>query len=539
MSNHDVLASEVETLRTRVRLLEREIEQQSEQHRTELEAREHHIGVLQEYLRLSRAKRFGASSEKVTAAQLGLWLFNEAEQWVDAEGTRPEDDEEENVLVAAHPRRKPGRRPLPPELPRVEILHDLPEEEKVCAQGHALTEIGRDTSEQLEVIPAQIQVIRHVRPRYACPHCKDGVRIAPPPAQVLPKSQAGPGLLAYVATCKYVDALPLYRQEQILQRYGIELQRATLAHWMVKLGSTVQPLINLTRDDLLESGFVQCDETRFQVLKEPGKRAQSQSYLWAQRGEHEGRPILLFDYDPSRSGEVPKRLLAGFEGVLQTDGYEGYPAVVSAQGLVHAGCWAHVRRKFDEALKGQGNPKKKPSGRKAKAGQALAYIRKLYQIDRKLADLSAEERALERRARAAPVIEELRRWLDATLGDVTPQSLTGKALHYLDKQWPKLVRFLDDGRIPLDTNAVENAIRPFVMGRKNWLFADTVRGAEASANLYSLLQSAKANGHEPFTYLRHVLQRLPTAATVDDYQALLPHRLSPDDVPPVVNHGDR
>jgi len=531
MPTHDVLASENETLRTRVRLLERQVEQ----HRSELEAREDRIAILEEYLRLSRAKRYGASSEKSMADQLGLGLFNEAEQWLDAEGIGPE--EEESVLVPAHPRRKPGRKPLPPELPRVEVLHDLPEDEKVCAQGHALAEIGRDTSEQLEVIPAQIQVIRHVRPRYACPHCKDGVRVAPPPALALPKSQAGPGLLAYVAVCKYVDALPLYRQEQILQRYGIELQRATLAHWMVKLGAVVQPLVNLMRDDLMDSGFVQCDETRFQVLKEPGKRAQSQSYLWAQRGEHEGRPILLFDYDPSRSGEVPKRLLAGFEGILQTDGYEGYPAVVSAQGLVHAGCWAHARRKFDEAQKGQGNPKKKPSGRKAKAGQALAYIRKLYQIDRKLSELSAEERARERRTRAGPVIEELRRWLDATLGEVTPQSLTGKALHYLDKQWPKLVRFLDDGRIPLDTNAVENAIRPFVMGRKNWLFADTVRGAEASANLYSLIQSAKTNGHEPFAYLRHVLQRLPTAATVDDYQALLPHRLAPDDVPPVVNHG--
>jgi len=537
-----VLASENETLRTRVRLLERQLAElaaKEEEHRSELAQREDRIRILEEFLRLSRAKRFGASSEKAIAEQLGLWLFNEAEQWLDTEEIGAEEDEDDSVLVAAHPRRKPGRKPLPPELPRVEILHDLPEDEKVCAQGHALAEIGRDTSEQLEVIPAQLQVIRHVRPRYACPQCKDGVRGAPPPPQVIPKGQAGPGLLAYVATSKYVDAVPLYRQEQILQRYGIDLARASLVHWMVKLGAAVQPLLNLMRDDLLDSGFVQCDETRFQVLKEPGKRAQSQSYLWAQRGEHEGRSILLFDYDPSRSGEVPKRLLAGFEGVLQTDGYEGYPAVVSAQGLVHAGCWAHVRRKFDEALKGQGNPKNKPSGRKAKAGQALSYIRKLYQIDRKLAGLDPEERARERRCRAGPVLEELREWLDANLGEVTPQSLTGKALHYLDKQWPKLVRFLEDGRIPLDTNAVENAIRPFVMGRKNWLFADTVRGAESSANLYSLLQSAKANGHEPFAYLRHVLQRLPVAETADDYQALLPHRLAPDDVPPVVNHGDR
>jgi len=417
---HETQTSELETLRTRVQSLE-----------AELEAKDERIRLLEEYLRLSRARRFGSSSEKTPAEQLGLGLFDEAEQWLDAEGicAQERDDEEESVLVAAHPRRKPGRKPLPPELPRVEVLHDLSEHENICGEGHALTEIGRETSEQLEVVPAQIYVIHRVRPRYACSRCKDGVRVAPAPALTLPKSQAGPGLLAYVATCKYVDALPLYRQEQILQRYGIDLPRATLAHWMVKLGVLVQPLINLMRDDLLESGFVQCDETRFQVLKEPGRRAHSLSYLWAQRGGRAGRAILLFDDDPSRSGEVPKRLLAGFEGTLQTDGYEGYPAVASAQGLVHAGCWDHARGKFDEALKGQGSPKKKLSSRKVKASQALAAIRKLYQIDRKLGDLGPEERARECRSRAAPVLEDLRRWLDAALGEVTPQSLTGRALH--------------------------------------------------------------------------------------------------------------
>jgi len=274
------------------------------------------------------------------------------------------------------------------------------------------------------------------------------------------------------------------------------------------------------------------DETRFQVLKEPGKTATSQSYLWVQRGEpDEGRPLVLYDYDPSRSGEVPKRLLEGFRGYLQTDGYEGYGAVCEANGLVHVGCWAHARRRFDEAVKGQGRgalrkKAKVRSAKETKALQGLDRIRKLYRIEKKLVGSSPEARHEHRQELSAPALAELRGWLDTSLGSVPPKSLSGRALVYLDKQWPKLVRYLDDGRIPMDTNLVENAIRPFVVGRKNWMFADTVHGAEASANLYSLVQTARMNALEPYAYLRLVAAELPRAATLEEIEALLPHRLS-------------
>lgn len=480
------------------------------------------IRQLEEYVRLLKHHRFGRTSEQAPRAQLGL--FNEAEALADA---AEKEDAGEGIVVAAHTRSPRGRRPLPDFLPRVEIVHDLPESAKVCAtDGSPLVRIGEETSEQLEIIPAQIQVLRQVRPKYACPACHEGVHVAPPPPQPIPKSLASPALLAHVAVSKYVDALPLHRQETMLTRIGVDLPRATLAHWMVRAGELVQPLVNLLRDDLLASGVVQCDETPFQVLKEPGKAATSLSYLWVQRSLARDAPVVLYDYDPSRSGRVPERLFEGFTGVLQTDGYEGYTAVGQRPGVVHAGCFAHARRKFDEALKGmRGNERKATSKKESAALQGLAWIQKLYAIEKSAKDATPEERQRLRDERARPILASLRRWLDEALPRVAPQTLTGKALGYLDHQWPKLVRIFDDGRVPLDTNLVENAIRPFVVGRKNWLFADTARGAHASANLYSIVETAKANGLEPFAYLRLVFTQLPRATTLADFEALLPRNV--------------
>ena len=509
------LPDDVEALREIIRQQQAQIEQ-----KTEL------ISTLEEYLRLLKRKHFGTSSERTPVDQLGL--FNEAEAMVAADKAMADTDQPETV-VAAHTRKKSGRKPLPDMLPRVEIVHDLPEDEKVCAHdGHVLEEIGREVSEQLEIIPATIQVLRHIRPKYACPQCKTGIQIAPVPPQPIPKSFASAGLLAHVATSKYVDALPLYRQEGMLRRLGIDLPRATLANWMIKSGQLVVPLVNLIRDQLVGGDYLQCDETRFQVLKESGKPAQSQSYLWVLRGGTEEQPLLLYDYDPSRSSEVPMRLLEGFQGFLQTDGYEGYTAIGSMGGVIHVGCWAHARRKFDEALRAQGKNQKKGSKRSKKQGKAeqgLRFIGKLYRIEREAAEMSAEERHRIRDERSRPLVDALRDWLDASVGSVPPQSLTGKALGYLDKQWPKLVRYLEDGRLRMDTNLVENAIRPFVVGRKNWMFADTVRGAEASANLYTVIETAKANGVEPYAYLRHVFAELPKAERLEDFEMLLPGRV--------------
>ena len=519
------LPNEVEHLQALLGEREAEIAQHHaalEQRDTAIAERDVEIAQLREYVRLLKSQRFGAASERIHHDQLGL--FNEAEQGLDAEAPAAA-----GVEVAAHTRTPRGRRPLPAWMPREEIVHDLPEAEKVCAHdGTALVEIGRETSEQVEFIPATARVLVHVRPKYGCPCCKQGVRIAPLPPQPVPKSLAAPSLLAYVAVSKYADALPLYRQQGILERIGIDVSRATLASWMVKLGELVQPLVNLMREELLASGFVQCDESRYQVLKEPGRPAQSGSYIWVQRAVVEDSPLLLYEYDRSRSAEVPKRLFEGYAGVLQTDGYEGYGAIGREPGVVHVGCWAHARRKFTDALKGQGKGRKKGAKRGSKQSKAeagLHFLQKLYAVERSVKDASPEERLRVRRERSLPIVHALRAWLDASLAAVVPQSLTGKALAYLDSQWPKLMRVFDYGHVPLDTNAVENAVRPFAVGRKNWLFADTVRGAQASANLYSLVETAKANGLEPWAYLQRVFEKIPAAHTLEDIEALLPHRV--------------
>ena len=309
------------------------------------------VSFYREWKRLMDSQRFASKSEKFLPEQGRL--FNEAE----VEAAAATDSEPTEITVAAHPRKTPKRRPLPDFLPVREILHDLSEAEKVCAHdaSHRRVEIGRETSDQLAFIPATIEIVRHVRPQYACPTCKEGVFIAPMPKLPVPKSIATPSLLAQVVTSKYVDGLPLYRQEKIFERLGLDLSRATLASWMVKMGELVGPLMDRIRAEIRGYDVVQCDETPFQVLKEPGKRPESPSYLWVLRGGKPEHPLIYYEYDPSRSGEVPKRLLRGFQDFLQTDGYEGYAAIGRETGVIHVGCWAHARRKFDEALRGQGS----------------------------------------------------------------------------------------------------------------------------------------------------------------------------------------
>lgn len=484
---------------------------------TQLLAENQHIKLqvllLQERLNIALAQRYAASSEKVSADQIRL--FNEAE--IEVPTDLIEAESAAAVTVAAHTRQTRGRQPLPEHLPRIEVLHELPEAERVCPHdGAVLKAISDVISEQLDIIPAQIRVLRHIRTTYAC-DCGRCIKTAPLPPQPIPKSMASPGLLAHITVSKYQDALPLYRQEQILQRIGVDIPRATLANWMIQAGLLIQPLINLLRDRLLAYDIIQMDETTVQVLNEPGKTASSKSYLWVQRGGPPEQPILLYDYDPSRGAGVPKRLLEGFKGTLQTDGYAGYNAAVAAGNLTHIGCFAHARRKFDEARKAQGKHK-----RRGLAHRGLALIQKLYGVEKAVRHAAPAERYAYRRTHAQPILNELRTWLDESLPQVPPQSATGKALNYLHNEWNKLIGYLNDGRLEIDNNRAENAIRPFVIGRKNWLFSDSVRGVNASANLYSLIETAKANGLEPYAYLRRVFTELPNADSVAALEALLP-----------------
>ena len=491
--------------------------------------------LLQEQVNRFKRQLFAAKSEASSQEQKDLF-FNEAESLgATAQPGGEETGGDEEVEVAGHKRKaKRGRKPLDPALPREVVRHELPEDERVCPHdGARLREIGVEASEQLDIVPQQVRVVRHERVKYACPCCDGTIRLAPRPPQVIPKGLLTEGALAWVVTAKYLDALPLYRQAVLLGRFGgTDIARNTLAASVVRVGQAVQPVINLLRDALLDSPLIHGDETEIQVLKEAGRKAQARSYVWAQVTEASGvdgtgPPIRLFGYSPSRSTETARGHYAGVRAgaVLMSDGYEVYNAIAGEHGLVHLGCWAHARRYFNDAL--QALPKDK-RGPEQLPARFMALIGELYRVEAlaKQADADRTERLRRRQNDSVPVLARIEALLLEHLHTVLPASLLGKALHYLAGQWPKLRRYVENGRYAIDNNVCENAIRPFVVGRRNWLFADTVAGANASANLYSLLQTCLVNGIDGYRYLRALLTALPNATTADDYEALLPWRIA-------------
>jgi transposase len=481
--------------------------------------------LLKEKLAAQLRQLFAAKSEARGTEQKDLFL-NEAEALAPtvatpvAEETQPDD-----IEVAGHTRKKRGRKPLDPNLPREIVRHELPESERVCTHdGAALVEIGVEISEQLDIVPQQVRVIQHQRVKYACPCCDQGIKVTPAPARIIPKGLLTESALAWVATSKYMDALPLYRQAALLGRFGGDLSRTTLAASMVRAGRAVQPIINLLRDHLLDADLVHADETVIQVLKEPGRAAQTKSYLWAQVSGT-GPPIRLFSYAPGRGGTHAASLYAGIRQgtVLMSDGYEVYNSIANAHGLTHLGCWAHCRRYFVEA---EAVIPKTARGPEQLATQFIAAIGELYAVESRTRDLSSEQRQQRRAEQSCSVLARIESMFLQHLHAVVPNSLLGKALHYLSAQWPKLIRYVENGAWPIDNNLCENAIRPFVVGRRNWLFSDTVGGANASANLYSLIETCKANRIDPYGYLVGLFRALPFAQTADDFEALLPWRLA-------------
>lgn len=472
------------------------------------------IQLLEYYIRSLNQKQFGSSSEKLEAIQADL--FVEAEEDEDNVGNAESEPEESIITVAAH-QRKQHRVSIPADLPRVEIIHDLPDDQKVCPHdGSVLKPIGFESHEQLDVIPAKIQVLHHKRLKYACPCCESYLLTATKPAQSIEKSIASPGLLASVATQKYVDALPLYRQTDIFKRIGIELDRTTLANWMVRCGQLVQPLINLIHEKMLDQNIIHADETGVQVLNEPGRAAETQSFMWVLRSTTPTCAAVLFHYEPTRSGKSAEILLRDYQGALMVDGFSGYNGVCEKNQIHRLGCWAHARRKFVDAQKMQ------PKGKTGKADQALAYIQQLYRIESDIKEKTSLEKLTVRQQQSQPIIDKLKSWLDKSIAHSPPESAIGKALYYLHEQWPRLIRYLDSGDYPIDNNAAENAIRPFVVGRKNWLFSASQKGATSSANLYSLIETAKANGLEPYAYLKKIFTDLPNATSVDEIENCLP-----------------
>ncbi|MHB8484069.1 MAG: IS66 family transposase [Nitrospiria bacterium] len=490
------------------------------------------VTLLEEQIRLYRAMLYGRKSEKNNEAEKNqLGLFNEAEEMASVSSL---EEKPKEITVPSHTRQKSGRRPLPDDLPREEVIHDLAVEEKVCACGSSLSRIGEEVSEKLDIIPARVRVIRHVRYKYACKGCEGveseggAVKTAPLPPQIIPQGIATEGLLAFILISKFADALPFYRQERIFERLGVEIGRATMANWAIHVGQRCKPLIELLWREILSGPVINMDETPVQVLNEPGRADTSKSYMWVFRGGEIKQPAVLFRYDPSRSGKFLLKELEEYSGYIQTDGYQGYDALGNRSGIIHMGCWAHVRRKFVDAIKGRVKNEKK----KGHADVALEYIQQLYAIEKSadLQELSASDRYQLRQEKAKPLLKQILELLEALAPKTPPQGLLGKAVEYALNQWKRLERYTEDGRLRPDNNLAENAIRPFVVGRKNWLFSASPKGAKASAAIYSLIETAKANGLEPYRYLRHLFERLPAANTETDYRALLPQYVNQNSI---------
>jgi len=494
------------------------------------------IEQLLDYILLLRKRQFGAKADRTNKDQVSLFDEAELEQLL-AELDLPSDPEDVPASTqkkAKDAKKKPVRRPLPTHLDRIEKIIDLSEEEK-ATMSDDWTFIGYDTSEQLAVIPRQHYVIAFKRAKYAPNNesvagAEQGIRIAPRPDQILPKSIAHSSVIADVVVRKYVDGLPFYRQEVIYNRDNIDLSRQTMSSWILQLHERLTPLMAVMKRLLYEGRVIHIDETRLQVLNEPGRENTQLSYMWVYGGGPPDKPVIWYQYADSRSGDVPVDFLFPKGEALPnrglylvTDGYEGYNALSQSPGILgHGACWAHVRRRFVEATHGRKNT--------APAHQMVALISKLYQVERVVRDKTPQEREAIRQKKATPILDKIKTWLDEKVTKVLPKSPLGSAIAYTLKLWPGLTTYLEDGHIEIDNNRVENAIRPFVIGRKGWLFSGSPRGAHASATLYTLVETAKANKLEPWAYLNHLFEQLPLAKSEQALLELLPQNFKMDDL---------
>ena len=469
---------------------------------TRIEQLTHEISILKRY-------QFGRRSEQLNSEQMSL--IDEA---IDGDLAAVEMELEQLEPTAVKPEREqPKRAPLPTQLPRVEVHHEP--HNTVCNCGCERVRIGEDISEKLDYAPGVFTVERHIRGKWVCKRCETLVQ-APVPAHVIDKGIPTTGLLASVLVSKYADHLPLYRQEQIYGRAGLAIARSTLGAWVGTCGVQLQPLVDALRQEILQQNVLHADETPVQMLS-PGKGKTHRAYLWAYSATRfSDLRAVVYDFAHSRAGEHARAFLDGWRGKLVCDDYSGYKASFG-QGVTEIGCMAHARRKFFDLHANHSSQL---------AEQALPYFTALYDIERDAAALSSEERLQLRQRRAKPVCDALYEWLVTQRKLVSDGSAIAKALDYSLKRWEALTRYLDDGNVPIDNNWIENQIRPWAIGRSNWLFAGSLRAGQRAAAITSLIRSAQLNGHDPYAYLKDILTRLPTHKA-SDIAALLPHHWQP------------
>ena len=415
-------------------------------------------------------------------------------------------------------RRKPARRPLPAELPR-ETETIAPAQEACPDCGGTLRMLGEDVCETLEYVPARFKVIRTVRPKLSCAACWRIVQ-EPAPNRPIDRGLAGPGLLAHVLVAKYADHLPLYRQSEIYAREGIDLDRSTLADWVGGASRTLRPLVDSLKRYVLSADKLHGDDVPVPVL-EPGNGKTKTGRLWTyvrddRPAGSQAAPAVWFAYSPDRKGEHPARHLSSYQGILQADGYAGFNQLYEKGAIIEAACWAHVRRKFHDLYQAHRSPIAK---------EALERIAQLYGIETEIRGRSPAERRQVRQARSKPLLESMHAWLKATFSKLSRKSDVAVAIHYALERWTALLLFAEDGRVEMDNNAAERALRAVALGRKNYLFAGSDAGGERAAAIYSLIGSAKLNGIDPEAYLSTVMRRIADHP-INRIEELLPWKLA-------------
>ena len=478
------------------------------------------IQELEDKVCLLEKKRFGPSSEKFVDPNQPS-LFNEAE----ATSAEDDDDSEEEITVESHTRKVKRKKKIDLSLveDRQTTVHELDESERACdCCGNAMHEIGEEKTEKLEVIPAKLSVQEDVYKKYACKikQCNGKVKQAPVAPSAIPKIKATMGTLAFIAVQKYLYGTPLYRLEFLFSVLGVTLSRYVMSKWMIKLAFAFKPIYLTLEEKALESDYIHIDETSLQVLKEKGRKPTTKSFAWVRRsGDPNAPPIVLFHYSPTRSATVAKELLSGFKGYLQTDDYIGYTcALGDNDNIQQLLCWDHTRRYFKDAY--DAIPKKNRGG--GAAEQILKLIAKLYKTEKRAKDLSPSDRLKLRQEESVETIQKIKSLCDSKLPTLSTKSLTTKAIKYTLDNIELLQVYTTNPMLNISNCPAEQAIRPFVVGRKNWLFSCTPEGAEASMIIYSLIITAKANGLSPFEYLKNTLLKLPFVKTADDLEKLLP-----------------
>ncbi|MCC7499988.1 MAG: IS66 family transposase [Bryobacterales bacterium] len=466
-----------------------------EQH-TQLVSRDIEIDNLKLLVLKLKRMQFGRKSEKLDRQIGQLELRLEDLEWAPA--SRPEPSVSAAVETVPN---KPARRPLPEALPRTTQTH-APKQETCPDCGGNLRRLGEDVSEMLEYVPAHFEVIRIVRPKLSCAACERIVQELAP-SRPIDRGLAGPGLLAHVLVSKYADHLPLYRQSEIYERAGLELDRSTLAGWVGGASEVLAPLVEQVRRYVMSGGKLHGDDTPVPVLA-PGNGKTKTGRLWTyvrddRPAGSEAAPAVWFAYSPDRKGERPEAHLNGFHGFLQADGYAGFNRIYEKGAIQEAGCWAHVRRKFFDLQQAHSSPL---------AAEAIERIGQLYGIEAEIRGRCPDERREVRQARARPLLDSLEQWLQASLGKLSKKSDTAVAIRYALGRWTALTRYCDDGGLEIDNNAAERALLAVALGRKNYLFAGSDAGGERAAAIYSLIGSAKLNGLDPEAYLRDVLARI-------------------------------